>query len=412
MQSLGRGGAAKRSSFLELSSDRRRALSGAWRAFVMSRLLVWAGAVVGVFGFGTSAFRELNPAAGDPADSLSGVLLAPADRWDAGWFLAIAEDGYDVGEDSSRAAFFPLYPLAVRIVAEPFDTFDVAGVLVSLVALFVALYLLYRLTELELGTEAAANAVLLLAFFPTAYYFSAIYSESLFLALTIGCVYSARRGWWLRAAVLGGLAAATRSSGVLLVVPLAIMLFQANRENRAGVREAATLLVVPLGLLAYLAYVRLATKFGTLAPLKAQDEWSRELRGPIVGVWGGIKNGGHAVREVLSGASLTDPVSSVRSGLLDFAALMFGAVGVVGALRRLPLAYGAYALAALLFAISFPADELQLTSLPRFVIVFFPIFMWLGLVLTRWRHRTVAFAVSAAGLAFLSAMFASGYWIA
>ena len=53
-----------------------------------------------------------------------------------------------------------------------------------------------------------------------------------------------------------------------------------------------------------------------------------------------------------------------------------------------------------------------LKSLPRLVLVLFPIFMWAGLALTRWGHRTVVLAVSAAGLAWFSAAFATGYWIA
>lgn len=424
---------ARRLPGLRLTPARRRALTSAWRAFWISRLLVWSAGIVGVLVSGAGAYRELTPGAGDPSDTLTGLLLSPARRWDSGWFLSIAQGGYDVPEP--RTAFFPLYPLLIRLVGEPIDalglagahSFELAGVLVSLVALMVGLYLLHRLTDLELGPKAADNAVALMAVFPMSFYFSAIYSESLFLMLTVGCVYCARSGCWWRAAVLGGLAAATRSQGVLLLLPLAIMLLYGPRADRDPVsapreslraryrpntREAVALLLVPLGLVAYLGYVRATTRYGALAPFKSQEGWMREFRGPIVGAWGGVKSGASAARELLTGAPLNEPVSGVRSGLQNLTALAFAAVGVAGALRRLPIAYGAYALGGLVLAISYPLDAEPLKSLPRFVVVLFPAFMWAGLAMTRWGHRNLVLAASAAGLACFSAAFASGYWIA
>ena len=396
------------------------------RAFLLSRAVVLAGALVGLFIFGTGAYEELVPAGGDPSDTLEEVLLSPARRWDAGWILNIAANGYDQSSPSATA-FFPLYPLAVRIVGEPLGSFEWAGVLVSCGALLVALYLLHRLTELEIGRAAADRTVLLVAFFPMSFYLSAIYTEALFLALTVGCVYSARRGWWWRAAALGALAAATRNTGGLLIIPLAIIMLYGPREGgiplakrrrgwprfKPAPRELAALAAVPVGLVAYMVYIRAATRYGFLAPIKAQQDWSRELHGPIVGLWGGVKNGFTATHHVLSGATLAEPVSADRSGLINFAALATATVGLVGACRRLPAAYWAYALAGLVVAISYPTDPLlMLKSLPRLIIVLFPIFMWFGLATERISYRAVTLAVSVAGLGLFSAMFASGYWIA
>jgi Mannosyltransferase (PIG-V) len=367
----------------------------------------------GVFVIGTGAFHEANPAAGDPADTVSGVLESPANRWDGGWFLSIAENGYD-RPSPSATAFFPLYPLSIRIVGELIGSFALAGIIVSLVAFWFALYLLHRLTALEAGHAAADRAALLLAFFPTAFYFSAIYSESLFLALSLGCVYSARLERWGWAAVLAALATATRSAGLMLIVPLLIMVLYGPRgSGRApGVKEAGAVVAPFAALLAYMAYVKASTPFGATAPFKAHQEWTREFKGPIIGLWGGVKNGAAAVRGFLNGAPVNEPVSAVRGDLLNVAALAFASLGVFGALRRLPLAYGAYALAGLVFAISFPGNGLVLTSLPRLVIVLFPIFMWLGIVTECRSYHGIALGASAVGLGLLSTMFASGYWIA
>ncbi|MEA2361454.1 MAG: hypothetical protein QOD71_599 [Thermoleophilaceae bacterium] len=410
-----------------------RALKSAWRAFWISRVLVWSAGVVGVLVSGAHAYREVQPGARDPSESLSALLLSPARRWDSGWYLGIAQSGYDGPQP--RTAFFPLYPLLTRIVGEPIDalglaglhSLEIAGVLVSLAALIVALYLLHRLTDLEMGADAADNTVLLVALFPMSFFFSAIYSESLFLALTVGCVYFARRGWWWRAGALGALASATRSQGLLVLVPLAIIALYGPRADREPVSaprlswrpryrpslpEVSALLLVPLGLLAYLGYLRATTSYGALTPFKSQEYWLREFRGPLIGVWGGFKNGVIGAHAILTGGPVNEPVSPVRSELLNFTALAFAAVGTLGALRRLPIAYGAYAVAALIFSISFPANQLMLKSLPRLVVVIFPIFMWAGLAMRPWGHRNAVLAVSAVALACASAAFASGYWIA
>jgi hypothetical protein len=398
----------------------------------MSRLVVWAAGVGAVLVSGAGAYRELVPLAGDPRDSLYTLLMSPARRWDSGWFLAIADGGYDIAEPW-RTAFFPIYPVLIRLVGAPLDlagvnhlhALELAGVLVSLVALFGSLYVLHRLTELELGRPSADGAVLALAFFPTAFYLSAIYSESTFLVLTLACVYAARRGWWLSAGLIGALAAATRAQGVLLLVPLAILALYGPRADRPpgaagglrprfrpGVRELGALALVPLGLVAYLAYVRAATRFGLTAPFRAQEHWFRELHGPVVGVWRGAKEAGTSVGDLVSGHPVNEPISAVRSGLLNFAALGLAVVGVAGALRRLPLAYGAYALVALVVAVSYPPEGEALKSLPRFVLPLFPAFMWAGLAMSEWGHRRLVVALSAAALACFSAAFAAGYWIA
>jgi hypothetical protein len=399
---------------------------------------VWSAGIIGVLVSDAGAWRALNPGAPEASDTLSGLLLTPATRWDAGWYLSIALNGYhDVPGYKSGAstAFFPLYPLFIRAVGEPIDalglprdySFKLAGLFVSLAAFIVALYLLHRLTELELGPRAADNAVALLALFPMSLYFSAIYPESLFLALSVGCLYSARRGWWWRAAALGALASATRSQGLLLLLPLAIMLWYRPRTDRYPVspqpasvgaryrpnaRAAASLLLVPLGLVAVIVYVRETTRYGAFTPFKAQELWGREFRGPILGLWDGVKDGASAVHGLLSGAPLNGPASEVRRSLVNVAAPAFAGIGVAGALRRLPIAYGVYALGGLALAISYPMPFDPLRSLPRFVIVFFPIFMWAGWAMTRSGPRKLVLAISAAGLACFSAAFASGFWIA
>ena len=168
---------------------------------------------------------------------LGNLLAAPAARWDGAWYLWIAHYGYEPAMGAAtaqRAAFFPLYPLALRGVSELGIPAILAGVLVSVAALGLALYGIHRLATLELrGRGVARTAVLVMAFAPMAFFFSAVYSESLYLALSVGVFWAARHGRWWLVGVLGALAGATRSAGIVLLVPALILYVYGPREDRA-----------------------------------------------------------------------------------------------------------------------------------------------------------------------------------
>ena len=166
------------------------AVADAWRALWLSRLVVWAAAVAAVVLFGLSdRAADFDPAGvTTPFGATGDALASPLGRWDSVWYLAIAADGYGGG---AREAFFPLYPLVVRLAGVPFDSALVGGALASTVLLAVALVVLHRLVALDHGRAVARNAVLVTALFPMSFFFSAVYSESLFLALSVGAVYAA-----------------------------------------------------------------------------------------------------------------------------------------------------------------------------------------------------------------------------
>ncbi len=402
-----------------LDGGRRAALGDAARALLLSRLLVLVAGLAAVAAAGerAGAARRFDPERLTvPFGALGDALLAPAARWDAVWYLRIAEHGY--GLDAFRPAFFPLYPLLVRIAGAAVGSLVLGGVLVSVACFGVALYLLRRLTALELGPEAARGAVWLTAAFPMAFFFSAVYAEALFLALSVGCVYAARTDRWAWAGTLGLLATATRSAGVVLLVPLAVLLWE-HRGAGMG-RRAAWLALVPLGIAAFCGGLALRGA-GPGAPLAAQAEWSRELAFPFAGVWEGTRAAWDGARQLLPGS--TDRLSEragaslLENARLDVQLWVFMGVAVaalLGTARRLPPAYAAYVLAALALPLSTPVAAQPLMSLPRFVAVLFPLFMWGGWWLTR-RGRPTRVAVAAAwigGLVVFTGQFATWRWVA
>jgi hypothetical protein len=393
------------------------ALRIAWRATWASRLLVWVAGVAAVLLFETSARAPgFDPAGltapfGEPADT----LVAPGARWDGVWFLAIADEGYD---REGRAAFFPLYPLLVRIGGWLVGSPLVAGILVSIACLVVALAALHELARLELGEEAARWTVIGLALSPMSFFLSAVYSEALFLAVSAGALLAARTGRWWWAGALGALAATTRSAGVVLLVPLVLMALTAR--PRPSWRDLAALALVPAGLATFVGALALAGQ-DALAPFRAQEVWFREFAGPFGGVLDGLEAAKEGARQLLSGSPYPvffeqaggDALAVARQNLMLFGWLLLAIPALIGAARRLPPAYAAYALAALALPLSYPVEPEPLMSLPRFELVLLPLWMWWGWWLARHpRARGPALAVSAGGLAVFTGLFATWHWVA
>ncbi|HEX5979732.1 MAG TPA: mannosyltransferase family protein [Thermoleophilaceae bacterium] len=397
-------------------------LRAAWSVFWTTRAAVLVVAVFAALSFGpaTGGLAERNAEVFDEPGltrSLAEPLLSPLARWDAAWYLRIAESGY--GGSDVRAAFLPLYPLLVRAVAAPFGASPgallVAAYAVSLAAFLGALVLLHRLVSLELGRPLAQPALLLLAVFPAAVFFGAPYAESLFLLLAVGAFYAARTGRWAWAGAAAAGAAATRSAGVLLLLPLA-MLWWTTLPRKPG--NAAWLLLAPLGLAAYAAFLGLA-EGDAWRFLDVQDAWSRELTVPLAGAWDGLGAAADGARQLLSGQTEVvyfdeaagDPYRIAAINLMLFGSLVFALLACVGCLRRLPKAYGVWVAASLVLPLTFPVKPQPLMSLPRFLAVLFPIFMWLALWSEERRATARVAAVSALGLGLFTAQFASWHWI-
>jgi hypothetical protein len=308
-------------------------------------------------------------------------------RWDSDWYIQIAQHGYVW--PSSRPAFFPLYPLLIGPLGHVLGGHTVlAGVIVSLAACAVAFVLLDRLATLKLGEAAARRAVFFLAVFPTTLFLGAVYSESLFLALSLAAFLLAERGRFAAAGLAGGLAALTRPVGLALVPALAVLAWRAPDRWRA-LAGVATIPVVfslyPLVLWIWLGH--------PLAFLTAQRGiWQRHFSkwGPLGGFVEGVQQ--RAVKDVLVAAVLV--------------VLAFAAWRVLGA------AYGVYAIASLALPLSWPSDTHALWSIARFGLVLFPIVLVVA-ALTTTRPRTIVVTIGLAAFCIDSVVkWALWYWVA
>jgi Mannosyltransferase (PIG-V) len=183
-------------------------------------------------------------------------------RWDSEWYQLIAAQGYafngDLGERQT-VAFYPLYPLLARAVAAVTGLPVVdALLLVANIAGLAAIILLFRLVRSELGDSVALLTVALISFFPASVFLSAGYTEPLTLLWIVGFFLALRRQRFFAAAVLAGLAVATRSSGIVL---WPVLLWELWRHRGIGqfARDVVPLSVLATsGLWLYMLYLGLA----------------------------------------------------------------------------------------------------------------------------------------------------------
>jgi hypothetical protein len=332
-------------------------------------------------------------------------LVAPLAIWDGGWYAEVAEGGY--GARPEAAAFWPLFPLVLRAGSAVTGWGPLTvGVLVSNAAFLPALVALYRLVRLDHGAAAAARAVWLLALCPTAFYFSAAYTESLFLLLTVGSVLCARTGRWWPAGMLAALAAATRNTGVLVLLPLAALVVEEHGwgDIRGWWRHAVPLALVPLGPLLFAWH--LDRLWGDpLLPLHARAYWDRHGAWPWETLVAAIR---HYPRALTGDVPAGDQVAAT----IGLPALLSALALLPACFRCLGTGQGLFAVAAICAPLANPAAYDPLLSMPRYLVVVYPLVVALALRVRSPVIVAVVLLADTVALVSLLAFFAQGYFVA
>jgi hypothetical protein len=362
--------------------------------FLWTRALVWGATLLAYLVLEGQYAQPLRTGgAEDVVEHDVGWAIDVWGRWDSGWFLGIAHHGYrDPGHST---AFFPAYPLLMRGLGWLFlGHYLLAGVVISLVASAVAFVLLWKLALELVGDQSANRSVLYLALFPTTLFLFAVYSESLYLLLTVAAFLAAVRGRWTWAGVVTGLAALTRVSGVMLLPALALLAWRATNRRGAFLRLAISLPIMALWPL----YLGLAYHRPFVFLTAQRSGWDRHLSsaGPLGGAWDALVEGWRGVRQLVAGSghdyfpSLTDQGPMYGAGLnleqLAYGVLLVG-LGIY-VWRRLGAAYGVFVLGSLALPFSDPVPGLPLLSMPRFALGVFPVFVALGIAGARPRLNT------------------------
>jgi hypothetical protein len=377
--------------------------------FLWSRAAIWAAAAFAFLWFEPN--RHPRAAVWDrPIMHELGWFTDLWARWDSRFFLEIAEHGYD----RTSAAFAPLYPAALSVLGRVLGgQYVLAGIAVSLAAGFGAFVLLHRLAEERLGAEGARRAVVYLAVFPMSLFLQAVYSESLYLLCALGAFVLAERRRFAAAGLVAGLAILTRSVGVALLPPLALLAWRERERGRALLGLATALPVAA-------AYpLVLWAKLGSPFAFKdAEDGWHRHLSaaGPFGGIWHGLAAGWNGLRQVVTGHGTnvpgTEPMHAAAVNLeAALFLLLFVALAAI-AWRRFGAPYGLFAALSLAIPLSVPSSRWPLLSLPRFGLVVFPFFLALAAIGGRPRVHTAILAVSSLMLGVTVVQWALWQWVA
>jgi Mannosyltransferase (PIG-V) len=347
-------------------------------------------------------------------------------HWDGEHYVALALGGYLHPPDYVSPAFFPLYPLLMRSFAELFGgplslgVLSLWGVLISLVCLPFALYFIYHIALQSFSENTAKSTVLILAFFPTTFFFNAAYTESLFLALSAASLWALRvRKDLLLGCTLAAFATATRNVGIFLLVPLAYEWMRGGVGREYGWwRGLACMALAPCGLGVYSAYLWLRSGNPFLF-YSAQGYWSRSPTDPSTLVTDIFAEAYEGLKELFLPKSPTDSTLEDLMGRLNGTTdaynllfLLFAVTLLVLGLRMLPFSVSAYAFLLVVPAIFFGKPDTPLMAFPRYVLVAFPLFIVLAVLLKNRRKLTVWLALSGVASLVLCAEFVSWRFVA
>lgn len=377
--------------------------------FIFLVFIVWQISISGLIAFGGRYFPTTHEYLYTEKRLINPKFLWSRANFDGIHYLDIARKGYGIYQQ----AFFPLYPKLIEYLGfSPLfhGRTLMAGLLISAISLFFGLFLFYKLIRLDFQEKIARRAVVYLLIFPTAFYFTAVYTESLFLVLILASFYFAKRKYWWLAGIMGLLATSTRLPGIFLFPALGVELaLQAGFQNKTKrnykyfFNNLIPLFFIPLGLFGYMSY--LSTTFqDSLLFIRVQTHFGagRET-GKLVLLyqvfWRYIK--------MLITVEKFTPTYFVV--FLEFlTGLFFFFLTIFTYLRR----WFSY-LTFMALAYITPTLTGTFSSMPRYVLVLFPGFILLALWADKYKWVRVLYPLVAIPLLVISLFFFTrGFWLA
>jgi len=371
-------------------------------------LIIFWRLLLQLFAFITRSRLSLNP---DLAYSVANInpwpntlpgWLSPFANWDSGWYLSIAERGYYFIDQTTNAVFFPLYPLLMRYVGKLTGLdYLTAGLIISQIAIIAAVIYLYQLIKNDYSQSIAWSSIVFLLIFPTAFFFTLVYTEALFICLVVMAFYYARENKWPIVGLLGFLLALTKPWGVALLIPLLVEYYESKKFNlKKTDLQIWYLTLIPLGLLLFMQYLK--AKFGSyFIFMTGQKMWHDE----------NTYNFFLTFKNYLSNIfiHISDNLPYQTAISLDLAFFTFGLMMSVYIFLKIRKSYGLFTF----FTCLIPALTGIFVSMSRYLLVAFPIYLLLAL----WseKNKLIQFLLSSICLMFISFflfLFIHNYWVA
>lgn len=310
-------------------------------------------------------------------------------NFDGVHYLGIAKEGYAA---QFTQAFFPFYPILIKIFSFlTFGNLFISAVLISNISFLIGLLGCYKLLKVHYSEKIPFWAIVFILSFPTSFFFGSIYTEGLFFLLTISTFYLIEKNHLALAAIIGSLAASTRLIGSFLIITFV--------SSRRCLRNYIYASLIPLGLIAYMSYLQFKFQnpiyFLTSQSAFGQDRTTQNVVLLPQVIYRYFK------------------ILTTTSGL-TFASALFELLSTIFALFILILAYKKVKKSWVIFSfitVIIPTLTGTLASMPRYVLMAFPIFIVLALIKSSVIKALILIVFIVLGVASL-ALFSRGYWVA
>ena len=347
-------------------------------------------------------YELINPTLG--TSIFSRLLVQPWFRWDTVHYVGLAVNGYQA--DLHNTVWPPLYPVLIELIDSVFHNPTLSALIVANLAAWVFFILLFGYAARFWGDKVARDALLWCAVFPTAFFLTAGYTESVYLVLSLACMWAAREHKWWAAGLTGALAVATRTQGIVLCLPIFIWMLEDYLKTRrfnlvtAG-KQVLAMACLPAAFGLHALYVRFGMQ--TLWPWEAlREEWQISAGPPWVGLWGNITS--FTTRAYMFDYAVA---ARVADTILPIVAIVI----LIMIAKKIPRAELAYAAALVLMFLSKMTADILTTSVARYLMSVYILFVGLALLVNNKYLKMALFFVFALSQVLLIAVFEMWGWV-
>ena len=317
-------------------------------------------------------------------------------KWDAHWYTYIAGHGYTV----QSIVFFPAIVVFMKVLSYFGLKIAVAGLIICNLFAFLSFWMAYLTFQLDFSEKQVKYALLSYAVMPTSFFLNSIYTEPIFIAASLACVYFARIGKWWYAGMAGALAALTRNLGIFLFLFLLYEFISSNPRLRKTKYAMVSLFFPPAALSLFMMYnfYLLGTP---VAFVSSQQGWGRHLGLPWQNIWNNLP------------LTFANNPANQPGAALDSFTVIISLIGLlcVTFLPKFKVRTSYLILGWLWFVIPlmFSATELPLYSMSRFILPIFPLYLFFARLPEKLFYCYIV--VSAFTLLICTSLFINWYWI-
>jgi Gpi18-like mannosyltransferase len=346
-----------------------------------------------------------------PANTSVNTTVGRFVRWDSGYYLQIAHNGYR--PDGDERAFFPLYPILINVLSKASGLSNMwSGLLISIACFIASGMFLYRWVRIDHNRSIALMSVVWLCVCPMSFFYTSLYTEALFVLLSIAAIFYARRGQFIVSGIAIALAGATRPVAWLLAFPYILEFgIQHNFQWIRWLKFVTGALIAPLGTLGYLLFIGFQEgnlNIWSVYSSILAGQWKRTITWPWITLYDGM-------RAALLGIGIKPDWFSHVIAWQDLAYALLVIALAIWALFHLRLSLSVFLAASGLYLIcNHGPYGYAFWSLPRYFASIIPVPYTLALLTVKLpgRYRWVPIVFSIALLGLLSAWFATGRWVA